>query len=95
MNAKAQTVLRDADLFVEMEKAFRRKSRECKACTFSMPFRTDDANLTSNWSMMPAETCSLDCRMIFEDLLAEYQANYTLSETGTFYRVGDGRLAAN
>ena len=71
-----------ADLFVVLEKAYRRRARNCDACNFSLPFRTDARNpYDTNWSVIPSSGCCGTCRDILEDLIAEHQASYRLAET--------------
>ena len=67
-----------ADLFVLLERAFRRR-RECHACAFTLPFRTAAAG-PSNWSVIPSHACSEPCRLVLEQLVAEHQACYRLAD---------------
>lgn len=69
-----------ADLFVVLEKAYRRKARNCDACNFSLPFRTEaNGAYDANWSVIPSSGCCGTCRDILEDLIAEHQATYRLA----------------
>lgn len=69
-----------ADLFVVLERAYRRKVRNCHACKFSLPFRTDVRGVSdANWSVIPSGECCGTCRDILEDLIAEHQATYRLA----------------
>lgn len=81
---RASLAMQASDLFVVLEKAFRRRSRRCSRCQFSLPFRTDPQGADERWSVTPTETCSYDCRLILEELIAEYQRRYHLSERGPF-----------
>jgi hypothetical protein len=76
-----------ADLFVQLDRAFRRKTRVCRRCAFSLPFRLR-GGAQPNWSVIPSEQCPHHCLMILEDLLAEFQSAYRLSDTGRFHAVG-------
>ena len=68
------------DLFVLLERTFRRRSRNCRGCGFSLPFRLDDAP-SSNWSVIPdSQTCSPKCEAILEDVVAEFQEAYRLAD---------------
>ena len=81
----------DSDLFVALEKAFRRRTKRCGRCVFSLPFRVPArARRDANWSVIPSDGCSENCRMVFEDLLHEFQSTYRLSDTGRFRLVGSG-----
>lgn len=69
-----------ADLFVVLEKAYRRKARKCDACSFSLPFRTDtNATDRGYWSVIPSGECCGTCQLILDDLIAEHQAAYRLN----------------
>ncbi len=78
--------LESTDLFVKLEREFRRKSRRCAKCGFSLPYRVFSATPDkANWSVIPSQACSRHCRSILEDLVAKYQAAYRLSESGRFH----------
>ena len=70
-----------ADLFVVLDRAFRRRSRGCRRCNFSLTYGLPDSNA---WSVDPAETCSTFCRMVLEDLVSEYRAGYRLTAPSAF-----------
>jgi hypothetical protein len=71
-----------ADLFVVLEKAYRRKARNCDACNFSLPFRTDArSEYESNWTVLPSSGCCGTCKDILDDLIATHQASYRLADT--------------
>lgn len=69
--------LKASDLYVMLERAFRRESRNCGECTFSLPYAVASAG---DWSVIPATSCSDACRMVLEDLVARYRQMYTLNE---------------
>ena len=76
----ATTSLPPTDLFVLLERAYRRRARGCEACMFSLPYRTDSSEAPhSNWSIIPSSGCCGLCRHILEDVLAEFQAAYRLA----------------
>ena len=80
MSALQTRSLPAADLFVVLEKAYRRKARNCDACNFSLPFRTDAGSpAASNWAVIPSGECCDTCRDILEDLIEEHQASYRLA----------------
>lgn len=82
MNTSPATSLAAADLFVVLEKAYRRRARDCEACNFSLPFRTDSPSAyDANWSVIPSSGCCGTCKDILEDLIAEHQATYRLAES--------------
>ena len=70
-----------SDLFVILERAFRRRSRGCKACEFSLPYALPGAD---TWSVEPAKSCSSVCRQILEDLVDEYRGSYCLTPPSGF-----------
>ena len=71
------------DLFVVLDRAFRRRTRECAACAFSLPFRLPNRRAGSaNWSVAAAAACSEKCKLILDELVAQHQAAYRLSGNG-------------
>ena len=77
---QAQTVA-PSDLFVVLEQAFRRRSRGCRKCNFSLPYSIPDSN---TWSVDPSESCSYFCRLVLEDLVDEYRGSYRLNSPRGF-----------
>jgi hypothetical protein len=76
----ALTSLAASDLFVLLERAYRKRARDCESCLFSLPYRTDAADAPySNWSIVPSSGCCGLCRHILEDVVAEHQASYRLA----------------
>jgi len=73
-------VLDATDLFVLLERAFHRRSRGCRGCLFSLPFRVS-AGGGARWSVVASQSCSTNCRAILEDLLEEFQTCYRLSDS--------------
>ena len=81
MNTTPSRSLPAADLFVVLERAYRRRARNCDACNFSLPFRTDArSEYDANWSVIPSGECCDMCKLILDDLIAEHQATYRLAE---------------
>ena len=66
-----------SDLFVLLEKAFRRR-RDCRDCFFTLPYRTYGGEGT--WSVIPSASCSEGCRLALEQLVAEHQGIYRLAD---------------
>jgi hypothetical protein len=81
MNTTPTRSLPAVDLFVVLERAYRRRARNCAACGFSLPFHTDYDGNESNWSIILSSGCCGVCKLILEDLVAEHQASYRLSGT--------------
>ena len=82
----APRTLRAANLFVQLEKAYRRRTRRCGRCGFSLPYPTfrDDDRAIGAWSVIPSDECSHECRAILEDLVRNFQKTYSLLDTGGF-----------
>jgi hypothetical protein len=64
------------DLFVVLDRAFRRRSRGCRKCDFSLPFSLPDSN---TWTVEPTASCSDFCRLLLNDIVDEYRGAYRLS----------------
>ena len=80
MTMPLTTSLAASDLWVLLERAYRRRARDCAACAFSLPYRTDAADpAQANWSIIPSSGCCGLCRHILEDVVAEYQGSYRLA----------------
>ena len=79
MNSK--TSLTAADLFVLLDREFRRRRpRQCQACEVQLPYHVDRAGGVSNWeSLVPTTGCGSGCATIFEEILAEFQQYYELA----------------
>jgi len=76
--------MRPADLFVVLDKAYRRRARRCGKCGFSLPypvFRSDDAEAGA-WAVLPSETCTHECGALLEELVGRFQKDYRLSPRG-------------
>lgn len=81
------TSLPPADLFVLLDKAYRRKARRCGSCGFSLPyrvFRDGSDRADGAWAVIPSEDCSHECRGILEELVGSFQKSHRLSDTGGF-----------
>ena len=81
MPMHAQQVVTPSDLFVLLEQAFRRRTRRCTRCAFSLPYPLPGLN---GWAVDAGESCSSICRLVLEDLIEEYQGAYRLSAPGRF-----------
>lgn len=76
-----RTPLSAADLFVRLDREFRRrKPRECATCFVQLPYRVDARDTRSaNWEMVLPLDCGLGCTMVLEELVLEFQALYDLA----------------
>lgn len=72
------------DLFVLLEREYRKRARECEACFFSLPYRIDPTGPgEANWSVVPSTGCEKShCRLVLEELVASHQAAYRLAGDG-------------
>lgn len=78
---KARVALSAADLFVVLEKAFRRRARECEACAFSIPFFISASGTRgANWTVVPGAQCTENCRLVLEEIIAKHQSSYRLAD---------------
>jgi len=73
-----KTAIAAADLFVLIDREFRRrKARDCAACALQLPYRVDRGN-GANWEMIGPRDCGRGCMSAFEDLVREFQSLYQL-----------------
>jgi len=76
-----RTELTASDLFVVLEKAFRRKAPECCGCTFTIPYpqqhRGDPRN---DWAVLLTQNCSPRCRTVLEEIVTRARREYQLAE---------------
>ena len=81
MNRK--TPLAAADLFVLLDREFRRRRpRECESCEAQLPYRVERGNALANWEAMVPMGCSQRCATVFEEMLGEFQRLYDLKVEG-------------
>jgi hypothetical protein len=79
MNRK--TSVTAADLFVLLDREFRRrKARECASCVVQLPYRVDERN-DANWQVVAPTPCSRGCSVVFEEIVEEFQGLYALKES--------------
>ena len=77
MNRK--TPLAAADLFVLLDREFRRRRpRDCQSCETQLPYLVERAGAASNWEAMVPMGCGQGCAAVFEEMLAEFQRLYEL-----------------
>jgi hypothetical protein len=74
--------MRAEDLFVVLDKAYRRRARRCGRCGFSLPFPVfrDDEATPASWSVIPSGECTSDCLDVLDELMSGFQKTYRLSE---------------
>lgn len=75
-----RTQVNSSDLFVLLEKAFRRRSPECGGCTFSMPWaQHDHGDPGEDWTITLTNSCSPRCLAILEEIVNQYRREYALA----------------
>jgi hypothetical protein len=77
-----RTAVNAADLFVLLDREFRRrKPRECTACFIQLPFRVDRRDpQAANWEALVPPECGHACDQVVEELVFEFQSLYDLEE---------------
>jgi hypothetical protein len=75
-----KTAVTAADLFVLLDREFRRrKPRECSVCFIQLPYRIDVRKAgDANWEMVTPAACGKGCDLVVEELLGEFQSLYEL-----------------
>jgi hypothetical protein len=78
-----RTEIQAADLYVLMQRELRRRqSPECSNCFVQLPFRVDRADDDSpNWEVVMPPPCTLGCRALIDELVAEFGARYDLKSS--------------
>jgi hypothetical protein len=88
MSATA-TTLTATDLHALLDRDFRRRSKSCKKCHFSLPYRLFGSDRDpGNWSVIPSGSCSHFCEAVLDDVVSQYRSTYRLSDTGRFHPTG-------
>lgn len=76
-----RTQLNASDLFVVLEKAFRRRAPDCSGCTFTIPYsQRNYGSDGKDWSIVLTENCSPKCRTILEDIVMRARREYELAD---------------
>ena len=74
-----RTQVTTADLYVMLEREFRRRKSPCRLCFVQLPYRVDSHGDECNWEMhMPAD-CGNGCAAALVRLVGDFQDLYTLS----------------
>jgi hypothetical protein len=82
---KTRTEIDAADLYVLLQREFRRRQpRECATCFVQLPFRVDRRDeQASNWELVMPPPCEKGCAPILEELILEYGMLYDLKRNGS------------
>jgi hypothetical protein len=70
-----------ADLFVLLDREFRRRTPEaCRTCFVSQPFRVNGTHRDApDWDVVPLGECPNNCRLVLDDLVAQMKRKYRLA----------------
>jgi hypothetical protein len=77
---KNRTALQAADLYVLLQREFRRRqSPQCGGCYVQLPYRVDRPDEEApNWEVRLPPACSFGCRQLAEELIEEFRMLYDL-----------------
>ncbi len=79
-----RTEIEAADLYVLLQKEFRRRQPgDCNVCFVQLPFRVDRMDQHApNWEMVMPRQCEQGCAVLLEELVAEFGLLYDLPSQG-------------
>ena len=84
---KTRTEIDAADLYVLLQREFRRRQPDCNACFVQLPFRVDRLEENApNWEVVMPPPCGKGCAQLLEELVLDFGILYDLR--------GDGSTAA-
>lgn len=80
MKTTTRTTIQAADLYVLLQREFRRRQvPECSACYVQLPFRVDRPEADApNWEVIFPATCSFGCRELMDEVVEDYSRRYEL-----------------
>lgn len=68
-----------ADLFVLIDREFRRrKRRDCAACFAPFPYRVERGGGAPNWEISLPAGCGNGCDLVLEELAGELRTRYEI-----------------
>ena len=81
---KTRTEIDAADLYVLLQREFRRRQPgDCNTCFVQLPFRVDRHEAQSpNWEVVTPPQCPKNCASLLEELVVEYGLLYDLKPNG-------------
>ena len=78
-NTYKRTSLTPADLFVLLDREYRRRRpSECTDCYVPLPYRTDGDRAGPNWEIAIPRDCTNGCAQLLESLVDEFRTLYSL-----------------
>jgi hypothetical protein len=77
---KNRTPIQAADLFVLLQREFRRRQvPDCSSCYVQLPFRVDRRDPEdANWEVIIPTSCSFGCREVMDEVVEEFSRRYEL-----------------
>ena len=77
---KARTPITAADLYVLLQREFRRRQvPECSSCYVQLPFRVDRPQAAGpNWEVIFPASCTFGCREVMDDVVEDFSRRYDL-----------------
>lgn len=80
MNAKTRTAISATELYVLLNREFkRRQSRDCTECDIQLPYLVDRREAISpNWEVISPTDCGSGCRELVEEIVLELSQRYDL-----------------
>jgi len=77
---KTRTPIAAADLYVLLQREFRRRQvPDCSSCYVQLPFRVDrNETNAANWEVIIPSACSYNCREIMDGVIEELSRRYDL-----------------
>jgi hypothetical protein len=74
-----RTPVTTADLYVMLEREFRRRKSPCRLCFVQLPYRVDAHGGECNWEIHMPVDCGSGCGAALARLVGDFQDLYTLS----------------
>ncbi len=77
---KTRTPLQAADLYVLLQREFRRRQvPECSSCYVQLPFRVDRADVDEpNWEVILPVECPFGCRELMDEVIEDFSQRFEL-----------------
>jgi hypothetical protein len=77
---KTRTPIAAADLYVLLQREFRRRQvPDCSSCFVQLPFRVDKpAANAPNWEVIIPAMCDFNCREVMDQVVEDFSRRYDL-----------------
>ena len=82
---KNRTPIAAADLYVMLQREFRRRQiPDCSSCYVQLPFRVDRSDAqVANWEVIVPSSCSYNCREVMDEVIEDFSRRYDLAPEAT------------